>query len=242
MDYLELREKVAKLKTKKQSFLNDTYHWVQLARDAVSQLPDSKFTFEVPRSNEPTVMRTITRNNGPEVKRRIIHKDIFNSAFISAIAAMEDYLSKVMMWILQADNVRIKCTVSGVNFTKDVPIVDVIDQERDDIIARIIQQRIDGLFYAGPQKQWEYFDKALGIQIDPALWSKWTEMKARRDLWVHNGGIVNRVYLDKTGENACYSLGKEAIIDELYFRDCIATLKTVIGRINRDVRNTYTAE
>lgn len=239
MEIQELRDKASALKVEKQSFLNDTFFWVQLAREAVEQLPDTKFEFEVPKAGKTGKMRTVARNNGQKIKSRIVSKDIYNSAFVSVVAAVEDYLSKIMTWLLLCDNKRIKCTVAGVNFSKEVTVVDLIDKDRDTLIRNIINQRVEGLFYASPQKQLEYFDKALGIKVDDDVWGKWIEIKARRDLWIHNAGIVNQIYIDKTREYKLCDFGDEAIIDEQYFSDCVAILKTMIGRINRDIRNTY---
>lgn len=239
MEIHELRDKSSALKTEKQSFLNDTFFWVRLAKEAVEQLPDTKFVFEVPKAGKVGKMRTVARNDGKKIKKRIVSKDIYNSAFVSIVAAVEDYLTKTMTWILLCDNKRIKCTISGVNFCKEITVVDLIDKDRDTIIRNIINQRVEGLFYASPQKQLEYFDKALGIKVDDDIWGKWIEIKARRDLWIHNAGIVNQVYIDKTREYKLCDLDNEAIIDEQYFSDSVAILKTIIGRINRDIRNTY---
>jgi len=239
MEIQELRDKASQLKREKQSFLNDTFFWVKLAREAVEALPDTKFEFEVPKAGATGKMRTVARNDGQRIKNRIVSRDIYNSAFVSSIAAVEDYLSKIMMWILLCDNKRIKCTIAGVNFSKEVAIVDLIDKDKDTLIKNVIDQRIEGLFYASPQKQIEYFDKALGIKVDDDIWGKWVEIKARRDLWVHNAGIVNQVYIDKVREYKLCDFGNEAVIDEQYFSDCVANLKTMIGRIDRDIRNIY---
>lgn len=242
MEIQELRNKTSKLKIEKQSFLNDTFFWVKLAREAVEQLPDTKFEFEVPKGGKvgkTGKMRTVARNDGKKIKKRIVSKDIYNSAFVSAVAAVEDYLSKIMTWILLYDNKRIKCTIAGVNFSKEVTVVDLIDKDRDILIKNIIDQRVERLFYTSPQKQMEYFDKALGIKVDDDIWGKWIEIKARRDLWIHNAGVVNQIYIDKVREYKLCDFGAEAIIDEQYFGDCVATLKTMIGRIDRDIRNIY---
>lgn len=58
-------------------------------------------------------------------------------------------------------------------------------------------------------------------------------------MWVHNAGVVNQVYIDKVREYKLCDFGDKAIIDEKYFSDCLATLKTMIGRIDRDIRNNY---
>lgn len=79
----------------------------------------------------------------------------------------------------------------------------------------------------------------MGIKVDDDIWGKWVEIKARRDLRVHNAGIVNQVYIDKVKEYILCDFGNEAIIDEQYFSDCVAILKTMIGRIDKDIRNIY---
>lgn len=239
MKIQELRDKASALKSEKQSLINDTFFWVKLAREAVEALPDARFEFEVPKAGTAGKMRTVERNDGRKIKNRIVSRDIYNSAFVSTVAAVEDYLSKIMMWILLCDNKRIKCTIAGINFSKEVAIVDLIDKDKDTLIKNIIDQRVEGLFYASPQKQMEYFDKALGIKIDDDIWGKWVEIKARRDLWVHNAGIVNQVYIDKVREYKLCNLGNEAIIDQQYFSECVAILKSMIGRIDRNIRNIY---
>ena len=131
------------------------------------------------------------------------------------------------------------CTVAGVNFNKEISVVDLITKDRSDLISQIIQERVNTLFYASPQKQLEYFDKALGIKVEDDIWGKWIEIKARRDLWVHNAGIANQIYLDKAKDYSLVLLGKEALIDQKYFSDSVATMKTLVGRIDRDIRNAY---
>ena len=139
MEIQELRDKASQLKREKQSFLNDTFFWVKLAREAVEALPDTKFEFEVPKAGATGKMRTVARNDGQRIKNRIVSRDIYNSAFVSSIAAVEDYLSKIMMWILLCDNKRIKCTIAGVNFSKEVAIVDLIDKDKDTLIKNVMK-------------------------------------------------------------------------------------------------------
>lgn len=239
MEIQELRDKSSALKIQKQSFLNDTFFWVKLAREAVGQLPDTRFEFEVPKAGKKSTMRMVARNNGIKVKERIINKDIYNSAFVSIVAAIEDYLSKTMTWILLCDNQRVKCTISGINFTKDISIIELINQDKDALITKVIDQRVEALFYASPAKQLEYFDKALGIELEDDIWGRWIEIKARRDLWIHNAGVVNSVYIKKAGKYKLCEINDIAIISESYFKNCIAILKTMLGHIDREIRKTY---
>ena len=239
MDITELRDKTSALKIQKQSFINDTFLWVEISRKAVDELPNTKFEFSTPKAHNPQQLRTVARNHPEKIKSRIINKDIFNSAFVMIVACVEDYLSKIIEYILQTDSERIKCTVPGVNMVNSISVIDLIDNSKEDLIDNIIRRRIENLFYASPQKQLEYLDKALGLSVDSEIWGTWLEIKARRDIIVHNNSIVNQIYLDKASDHAKFSLGEEAVIDDNYFNDTIAFLKRMIGCIDREIRKVY---
>lgn len=239
MTTADLRSRTSALKIQKQAFINDTYMWVILARKAISDLPDTEFTFETPRTRSPQQLRTVSRRHPNDLKSRIINKDIFNSAFVSIVAAVEDYLSKIMSLILKADPQRLKCTISGVKMDEQISIIDFIDKDKDTIIESVISSRLERLFYASPQKQLEYLDRAIGITVDDDTWKKWIEIKARRDIWIHNGGIVNEIYIEKAKDAALCTYGQEATITLQYFQNTVALTKHMIGSIDRKIRNNY---
>lgn len=239
MTFAELRDNSSHLKMEKQAFINDTYMWVKLARSAISDLPDDKIEFSTPKTKKPDQLRTVSRNHPEKTKERIINKDIFNSAFVLLVASVEDYFSKIIEWILKTDTKRIKCTINGVNMIDKVSVVDLIDNDKETLIENIIKQRLSGLFYASPQKQLEYLKSALDIEPDEDLWGKWMEIKARRDLIVHNNGIVNQIYLNKASSFSLCSLGDEALIDENYFKMVISSLKSLIGKLDVEIRTKY---
>ena len=126
MDKSELLSKSSRLRISKQSNLNNTYLWVKLAKEAIEQLPDTKFEFEVPSTRCFQRLKTVQRDDPKSLKERIVTRDIPVSAFVSIVSDIEDYLSKIMKWILLTDIERIKCTIPGVNFTKDISIVDFL--------------------------------------------------------------------------------------------------------------------
>jgi hypothetical protein len=74
----------------------------------VKSLPDENLEFYVPKAKSPNELKSITRNKPSEVKQRIISKDIYNSAFVSLVASVEDYLYKTSEWILLYDNIAQK--------------------------------------------------------------------------------------------------------------------------------------
>lgn len=239
MNISELRDKSSKLKIQKQVFINDTYMWVELARSAIKDLPDDKIEFSTPKAGKPQQLRTVSRTNTEATKNRIVNKDIYNSAFVLIVASVEDYLAKIMEWILKTDNRRIKCTIRGVNMVDKISVVDLIDYDKEMLIEEIIKQRLSSLFYASPQKQIEYLKSALGLEIEEEFWGKWIEIKARRDLIVHNDGVVNEIYLNKAKDFALCTIGEEAKIDSNYFAEVVAFLKKLVGILNREIRDNY---
>lgn len=227
------------LKKEKQSFINDTYMWVELARNAISELPNTKFTFQTPKANKPQQLRTVSRNHPENVKERIVNRDIFNSAFVSIVASVEDYLSKIMISVLKAEPKRLKCTIKDVKMVDSVSVIDLVDKSKDELFDQIIDQRLASLFYASPQKQLEYLDKAIGVKVEDSIWKEWIEIKARRDIWIHNAGIVNQIYLDKAKDAAQYTLGQEATITLKYFQETVALTKRMIGCIDHEIRKHF---
>lgn len=242
MTITELRDKTSKLKIEKQSFINDTYMWVQIARDSIRKLPNSNFQFATPKAQKPQELRLVTRRDPERLKNRIVDKDIFNSAFVIMVASVEDYFSKIIEYVLKTDNRRLKCTIPDVKMINTISVIDLIDNSKDDLIDYIIAQRLNDLFYASPRKQLEYINKALGIDIEKDVWETWIEIKARRDIIIHNNGIVNEVYLGKTKNFTTYSLGQYALVDDIYFKNTVAQLKHMIGGIDREIRKIYTEE
>lgn len=55
------------------------------------------------------------------------------------------------------------------------------------------------------------------------------ECKATRDIIVHNAGIINKIYIEKTGSNARGIIGEEIVIDKLYFENLLVLSKSLIG-------------
>jgi hypothetical protein len=66
-----------------------------------------------------------------------------------------------------------------------------------------------------------------GIPLDELV-----EIRARRDIWVHNKGIVNRHYLDMVGEHASFKEGQVAEIDAQYINACLDKLKRLASFIH----------
>lgn len=105
----------------------------------------------------------------------------------------------------------------------------------EDIYSSIIDQRIYKLFYASPADYFKYLKETIQIDLDEELIATYIEIKATRDLLVHNNGKINALYVQKSGDKARTTDFKQNIsITEDYYILCFSTFKKII-------RDTYEA-
>jgi hypothetical protein len=74
-------------------------------------------------------------------------------------------------------------------------------------IAEAIDSSIAERMYGKPEKWFNYLRRNLEAQFVPAEESSFIEMKARRDVLEHHGGLVGAVYLEKARTGAKYGIG-----------------------------------
>ncbi|TIQ17863.1 MAG: hypothetical protein E5X51_28595 [Mesorhizobium sp.] len=107
------------------------------------------------------------------------------------------------------------------------------------MIRRFVAMKCEGLMFGKPS---EYLDKAakvLTIELDADLVKAFIEIKASRDIIIHNGGRINNLYIDKAGDQRRGEDGEELVIDRAYFRQVIVTLKKLSGEIQSKTEQKY---
>ena len=98
----------------------------------------------------------------------------------------------------------------------------------EDVRNHLIEEMVQDLDYDRKKLMkcftdyWGINWEKSGIPLDELV-----EIRARRDIWVHNKGMVNRQYLDMVGEHASFEEGQVAEIDAQYINDCVDKLKTL---------------
>jgi hypothetical protein len=104
--------------------------------------------------------------------------------------------------------------------------------DKEAIVWLIVERELNDLKYDRPKAWFDYLNKVvnLGCPTEDDI-ERIAEMKAARDLIIHNSGIVNAIYLDKAGTKARYALGETAVIDRAYFDDCWALAKRLVDDI-----------
>jgi hypothetical protein len=105
--------------------------------------------------------------------------------------------------------------------------------DRAALILLIAERELNELKYDRPVAWFEYMNKIvkLGCPTSDEI-DRIVEMKAARDLIIHNSGIVNKTYLDKAGAKARYALGDKLVIERPYLDACWVLAKKVVDDIS----------
>ncbi len=218
-----------------QSVLNNIYIWSRLAVLSLGEIEKHRdflekiSSFSVPSKSPHKVVNRST-DNIIETLKKARTTEFYKAMVVYVVSIVEPVLLEIVRLTMQYDKRRIKTKPKGCDGKLEYDtIIDCDDY--DDIMQVIIAKQIDVLSYSKPNDQLEYIEKLLSIEIDDVLWGKWIEIKASRDLIVHNKSIINKVYLDKVGKFARGTQGKEITVDEDYYKSLIVISKSLIGKI-----------
>ena len=162
------------------------------------------------------------------------NRDLYAQALVSAVAVTEGYLIDMLSLILRAFPMKIGDPDKKVD-------LNIVLQAKclDGVLEEVISRKIRSVFYATPAEYFEEFEKILSISLPDDRKAAYCEVKATRDIYVHNGGIVNYVYLQKAGELARAKDGELINIDERYVSESIALMRVMVRLTADRLRGKY---
>ncbi len=135
------------------------------------------------------------------------------SVFKDSASLLEDWiLGLIRLWLLAYPK--------GIpnKEKKPVPLADILEAaDKDAILRDVVSREVLMLAYKRPADWFEYLHDRVDLGCPTADQIKdLAEIKATRDVLIHNRGIVNRAYLDKTGHRARFSDGERLDVPEPY--------------------------
>jgi hypothetical protein len=99
---------------------------------------------------------------------------------------------------------------------------------RDDIIVELVDREINYLRYKPVRDWFSYLERQVSkCAVPPDLVARIAEVKATRDLLVHNDGKVNLTYVRKAEPYARAKIGETISVGGLYTRDVWQLLSSV---------------
>ena len=224
------RDDINTLCAEKSMFFSNVRWWVKLCIASMQKIDLNNLEYG---KNQP-----IKRKK--EIIKNACNKDLYYSTFTYLVAGMEDFFTQLIKLILQKDNRRLLVTVKDINFKSKYDIENIVlAKNKENMIDQIIEDRIISIMYANPRCQAEYFRKALNIDISDEKWDIWYEIKATRDIIVHNLGTINEVYIEKAGTYARGNIGDTIMVDANYFFSSIKYMKKIITECNVIIKDEF---
>lgn len=247
MDDIPLARKVYRLHTALVRKVNDVHIFVQ---QSFPMLEEARCNYEASTHKKdrryyvPAVGRKkFARRKDRELKEiydRFLCRELFENLIVTAISYFESFLFAVLQLVLLAHPKKLTLNVRGMDIKKEIPLDILLDTDnREDALREVIERQLSSLSYATPKAYLEYLNSITGVDTSDPAFLDYVEIKATRDVVIHNSGIINDVYLSKVGNRKRGEVGGRLVINDQYFNHCIATLKRLSGIIRRDLDKKF---
>jgi hypothetical protein len=178
------------------------------------------------------------RSRNPKTRTEVTERDLIRSyhryrttyvqglGFVQFTTVFEAFLFDFLLLLL-ANDPRHLAQKKQIEVGVALSAVD-----RGALILLIAERELNELKYDRPTAWFDYLNKIvhIGCPTKDEI-ERIAEMKAGRDLLIHNSGVVNKTYLDKAGTKARYAVGDKVVIDRPYFEECWLLTKKLIDDI-----------
>jgi hypothetical protein len=222
--------------------LNDAWIFTELmrpelkrrARELLNSKSKAKKKYPVPKRDK-TVTSMRRDSDVGQVFRAQYERGIFETNIVSIVSRVEAFIQECVVVAIR-DQPK-KLAILG---DKGIPPELFLEHEsRNDLLENVIALRCQDLMFGKPADYLAKVGKVLSIEIDEEIINTFIEMKASRDVIIHNQGEINRLYVDKAGDKKRGDLGDELVIDADYFEDVIENAKLLSGAIQRETELKY---
>lgn len=237
-----LAERVRKRQAALVRELNDQHIFVQQALPVLEESRKSRAgstdgevrKFVVPSSKR----KGVARRTDSEMKRifdAFVGRELFVTSLIAAVSRTEAFVFDVLRMALCDYPEKLALSTQGNRGELSVPLPVALKAKKlSDVLDALIDRRLNAAAYASPHEYLAYFHAVTGIRVTALEFQSYIEIKATRDLLVHNSGVVNATYLEKVEEMKRAKSGKLIPIDREYYDQSIAVLKKLAGIVSQE--------
>ncbi|CBE69103.1 MAG: hypothetical protein F9K13_06945 [Candidatus Methylomirabilis oxygeniifera] len=136
----------------------------------------------------PADFEELDKRPGVKVQDRRVQPYIRSQLFIALVSELEDFLKSVLTVVIMA--------YPGKIGSEQVTVEVVAQLGRDGALRFAAEKHLNQLFYETPLDYGKKIAKLLSMseELFLSVWSPIVEMKARRDIGVHNGWVRNDIY------------------------------------------------
>jgi hypothetical protein len=223
--------------------LNDAWIFTELLR------PDLKKRADKLRSARSKVKRPylVPKRTGSVFSRRRdediglifqaqCERGVFETNIVSLVSRTEAFIQDSLAIVASAYPQKLSILADKGGIPLDLFLE---HEEREDVIWRFVAMKCEGLMFGKPSEYLEKAGKVLTIELDNNVVKEFIEIKASRDIIIHNRGRINKLYTEKAGDQRRGEDGDELVIDRTYFRHVIVTLKQLSDDIQSKTEEKY---
>lgn len=169
-----------------------------------------------------------------------LNTGLYRSFLIAAVSEFESYLFDTMRLVLAKEPKLLAIGPKGGN-AADSPLnlEDLIKYDKDELLRRLINRRLDNVSYFQPVEYLKYVQKVIDQDTKADSFQEFVEIKASRDIYIHANGIANETYLEKVGDKKRANDGEELPINADYFQKSIKAMKQCCKAIADAVDRKY---
>lgn len=172
--------------------------------------------------------------------KRFVNRDLYENFLVSSVSRFEFYLSDVIREFLRASSTKLSLGLKGGESKKQFPVQLVANSNNlNELTEKIIDCRLQAIFYAKPKDYCAYFKAVSELDIFPEQFAAFFEIKATRDLIVHNSLVVNDKYLEKADKLRRGELGDKLKVTKDYFENSISAMKNLSNIIDKKTHEKY---
>jgi len=196
---------------------------LQDAQQALGAPEITKLSFEVPTVKGESISIAREKSEIMALLSKAADRDLLGQALIVGVALVEDYLVQSLFTILSWYPKKLSSGDRKVD-------LDVVLGSKclEDLIGELISKRIHSIFYSSPADYFRSTEDTLSINIPENYKHQYCEVKATRDLLVHNSGIINSQYLAKAGKLVRGAVGETVPLDGDYLQESFRTMKRIV--------------
>jgi hypothetical protein len=234
MNKVNIAKKIGSLRTEYHKNINNTYIWNTIVIDSLI----------ASKNNEPILLKNDFRvaskkGKGKDIIRskedivkmfeNVISYEFYSVMLVYVVAQVEAFFYDFIEAYLKYDNNKLNFLIKNLMVMKENYYYNNMSKQK---MEDIITLRISKMLYSSPKLQMEYLKMVSEIEIPELLYNNWIEIKATRDLVIHNHSIINNTYLRKVPPDVSRGkIGDKITVDENYFDKSIGVSKSLIGRI-----------
>jgi len=196
--------------------------------------------YEVPSSGGETIALSRDPTEIIRLLENAYQVGIHEQAIIAAVALTEDYLQTTLRIVLRWFPQKLKQNIVGDQVGRNVSLDMVLAaKSKKQLVSRLIDKQLQGIFYGAPSRYFEYIETILNVGLPSDLKDQFAEIKATRDVIVHNSGRVNEIYLQKAGQLARAANREQLPVTTDYFTSTIACLKKLVIALYKQILEKY---